>query len=366
VLKFLEQNKSTYTTPFSKLQKEVQIAQKEANENYKYLKTLEGLFSDLTNSSKDLVEISELFVPIMHTILLIWTHSQNYNTPSRLVVLIREICNAIINQCRNYVDGPKVFEAIKNEDPSDAHQKLTLALDVCSKFKDAYFDYKARSKNQWKITTNALFVRLDAFSERCVDIMHLTGTIQQFNKLQKIEIGNTKGLTMTSSLQQIYNEFGRTVEEFMTVKYDIMNIEKREFDDDFFNFRKSIRELERRLASVLTQSFDDCDTIIGKFKLLDSFEGLLNRPIIQDELERKHVTLLELFKQDLKETQQIFQEGKVLVERVDERSPISSNMPPIAGALNWTRGLFERCNDSMERLSNLSATIQEREEYKDV
>jgi dynein heavy chain, axonemal len=75
VLKFLEQNKSTYTTPFSKLQKEVQIAQKEANENYKYLKTLEGLFSDLTNSSKDLVEISELFVPIMHTILLIWTHS---------------------------------------------------------------------------------------------------------------------------------------------------------------------------------------------------------------------------------------------------------------------------------------------------
>ena len=41
-------------------------------------------------------------------------------------------------------------------------------------------------------------------------------------------------------------------------------------------------------------------------------------------------------------------------------------MPPIAGALNWTRGLFERCNDSMERLSNLSATIQEREEYKDV
>lgn len=43
----------------------------------------------------------------------------------------------------------------------------------------------------------------------------------------------------------------------MTVKYDIMNIEKREFDDDFFNFRKRIRELERRLASVLTQSFDD-------------------------------------------------------------------------------------------------------------
>jgi len=119
----------------------------------------------------------------MHTILLIWTYSQHYNTPSRLVVLIREICNAIINQCRNHIDGEEIFGFIKNEEPKEAHDKLTLALDVCSKFKDAYFEYKALAKNQWKITTNALFVRLDSFSERCQDIMHLTSTIIQFNKL---------------------------------------------------------------------------------------------------------------------------------------------------------------------------------------
>ena len=93
------------------------------------------------------------------------------------------------------------------------------------------------------------------------------------------------------------------VSQFTSVKYDILDIEKREFDDDFFKFRQRVKELERRLASVLTQSFDDCDTIIGKFKMLDSFEGLLNRPIIQDELERKQITLLELFKTDLKITQ---------------------------------------------------------------
>jgi len=96
VLKFLEQNKSTYTSTFSKLQKEVQVARKEANENCKYLQTLEGLFKDLTDESKDLSDVADLFVPIMHTILMIWTYSEFYNTPARLVVLIREICNAII------------------------------------------------------------------------------------------------------------------------------------------------------------------------------------------------------------------------------------------------------------------------------
>jgi len=118
----------------------------------------------------------------------------------------------------------------------------------------------------------------------------------------------------------------------------------------------------------LTQAFDDCDTIIGKFKLLDSFEGLLNRPNIQDELEKKHITLLELYKQDLKTVASIFMEGKVLVDRekTDANAPISSNMPPIAGALAWTNGLLERIKEPMEKLKQLSQSIQDREEYKDV
>ena len=49
-----------------------------------------------------------------------------------------------------------------------------------------------------------------------------------------------------------------------------MNIENREFDNDFYTFRHRMKELDRRLASILTQGFDDSDTIIGKFKLLDS------------------------------------------------------------------------------------------------
>lgn len=38
---------------------------------------------------------------------------------------------------------------------------------------------------------------------------------------------------------------------------------------------------------MISLAFDDCPTVYGRFKLLDSFEGLLERPIIQDELEKK-------------------------------------------------------------------------------
>lgn len=238
VLKFLEQNKSTYTGPFSKQQKEVSIAREEARENWIYLQTLDGLFRELiTGTGGDLNEVADLFVPIMHTILLIWKHSQHYNTPSRLVVLIREICNAIIARCRDYIDGPAILAAIASDDTQLAHEKLAVALDVCARFKEAYFEYKAKAKNQWKITTNALFVRLDAFSERCQDIMHLTSTIIQFSKLEKIEIGNTKGSTLSATVKSISERFQQDKEEFQANTYDIMDISDRRFDDDFYKFR---------------------------------------------------------------------------------------------------------------------------------
>ena len=164
ILRFLEGNKSTYTTPFSKLQKDVNQHRMEASDNNKFLKTLKPLFENL--ESFKFTEIHELFVPIMHTILLIWKHSKYYNTPPRLVVLIREICNEIIRKAREHVSGSEIFALISSEETTEACEKLQQTIDICTKFKDAYFDYKSQANGTWKLTTNALFVRLDCFLER--------------------------------------------------------------------------------------------------------------------------------------------------------------------------------------------------------
>lgn len=167
--------------------------------------------------------------------------------------------------------------------------------------------------------------------------------------MERIELGGTKGKTLTESIAQIFKEFSETVEAFIQVKYEITDIneydkenKKNNFDYDFYEFRSKIKELERRLASVITQGFDDYDTIQGRFKLLDNFEGLLNRPIIQDELEKKHIVLLDMYKQDLKTVQSIFLDGKISVEKNHETAPIFLNMPPISGALTWCKSLRDR------------------------
>ena len=84
----------------------------------------------------------------MHLILLIWDNSKYYKTPTRLVVLIREICNAIIEKAREYVPGSLIFSLL-NDNPRDASDKLQTTIDICTKFKDAYFFYKTESKGAW-------------------------------------------------------------------------------------------------------------------------------------------------------------------------------------------------------------------------
>lgn len=363
VLRALDQSKSTYCLTFSRLCKEVFTARMEANDNTKYLRTLDEWFKNL-NGEDDFPKTVELFKPMMHIILLIWKNSKHYNTPARLVVLMREICNSLIEQATKYVSGEQIFSMIEAEEANQAVVMLKTTLHVCGTFKSTYFDYRATANaecpgNPWKIQNNALFMRLDGFLERCHDILDLTQTIVQFSKLAKIEVGGTKGKTLTASIKQIYEDFNTAVSKFKGLPYDIMDVGAKAFDDDFYDFRCSIKELERRLGSVVSLAFDDCSTVYGRFKLLDSFEGLLERPIIQDELEKKYISLVQSYGADLKTVQEQFLQNR-------DNCPIAWNLPPIAGALTWCRGLVERIQIPMNKLNQLDRTIIEREEAKEV
>jgi dynein heavy chain len=363
VLRALDQSKSTYCTTFARLCREVFTARTEANDNTKYLRTLEYWFQSL-NGEDDFPKTVELFKPMLHIILLIWKNSKHYNIPARLVVLMREICNSLIKQATKYVSGEQIFTMIESEEANLAVTMLKTTLSVCGAFKSTYFDYKTTANaecpaNPWKIQNNALFMRLDSFLERCHDILDLTQTIVQFSKLAKIEVGGTKGKTLTASIKQIYEDFHHAVAKFKAVPYDIMDVGAKAFDDDFYEFRCSIKELERRLGAVVSLAFDDCSNVYGRFKLLDSFEGLLERPIIQDELEKKYIGLVQSYGQDLKTVQELFLHYR-------DQCPIAWNLPPIAGALTWCRGLMERIEIPFVKLNQLDRSILEREEAKEV
>jgi dynein heavy chain, axonemal len=79
---------------------DVEAARCEANDIVKFLKPLRRYFEKL-NMMDDFTALVDLFKPIMHTMLLVWKHSQYYNTAVHFVTLIREVCNDLIMQVSN-------------------------------------------------------------------------------------------------------------------------------------------------------------------------------------------------------------------------------------------------------------------------
>jgi dynein heavy chain, axonemal len=128
--------------------------------------------------------------------MLIWKHSAYYAQPTRIVTLVREICNSLIEKAMTAGEG------LHRKEPQEAVDTLRMILRVLSTFKTFYFDYKGQladeaPERQWKVQSSTLFGRLDEFMERVHDVLDINLTCMQFSKLggeRGIEIGGTKGM----------------------------------------------------------------------------------------------------------------------------------------------------------------------------
>lgn len=107
-----------------------------------------------------------------------------------------------------------------------------------------------------------------------------------------------------------------------------MDTDARKFDEDFYSFRVVVKELERRLAAIIIQAFDDCTTLSMTFKLLDSFEGLLDREVIATDLEKKTDDLLKAYANDLSDVTDLFHAHK-------DKPIVAKNSAPHSGAVAW-------------------------------
>ena len=119
------------------------------------------------------------------------------------------------HQANKFIPGPELIQM----EPAEAVEKLRLAIRVLANFKQFYFEYRSKSlveakDNPWKFQNSSLFQRLDGYLERSHDMMDMMVTCTQFNKLERVEIGGTKGRVLTNGIKAIHADFTAAVERF--------------------------------------------------------------------------------------------------------------------------------------------------------
>ncbi|MEE6512880.1 hypothetical protein FKM82_020191 [Ascaphus truei] len=305
-------------------------------------------------------QLPPLISNVMFTVCLVWAESQHYNTSSRVIVIVQEICNLLVEMTRTFLNSEEIMKGLLGEidEPVDrirlavaVVQKVYSTYDLCCSEMQRFF--KDKEAKLWDFPPALIFSRMDGFSHRIRTIEDLFLTAVEFLKLEKMEVGGVRGNILGNLVNRVYEEFLGLMKVFAECKYDSLDPDQKMFDQDFTVFQTKVQDLDRRLGVIICQGFDDCTSIESAIKLLHMFGSLVERPLIASEVRPKFTALLELFNQELDCVKIMYDAQMTAMKQGGLAAPISKNMPPVAGQLKWALEVQERLLASKKSLHTI-------------
>uniref|UniRef100_F7BXB8 Dynein axonemal heavy chain 17 n=1 Tax=Equus caballus TaxID=9796 RepID=F7BXB8_HORSE len=323
---------------------------KEANDIVLYLKPLRILLEEME-------QLPTFIAKVLYTICFIWATSEHYNTPSRIIVILQEFCNQIIEMTRTFLSPDEVLKGLQGE-IEEVLSGISLAVNVLKELYRIYDFCCANMKLFFKVRRELQSGRPFGHEDeltKCTGFFSTRTFIKtaiEFLKLEKIELGGVRGNILGSLVTHIYDEVFELVKVFADCKYDPLDPGDLSFDDDYADFETKIQDLDRRLATIFCQAFDDCGSIESCSKLLYMCGGLLERPLILAEVVPRYSVMLELFDAELDNTKVLY-DAQIAASANGNIPPIHKNMPAVAGQLKWSLELQERLETPMKDLNTI-------------
>ena len=365
--------KSVYLEPFEKLAGLIRDGTEEAKENLKYLRTLQDPCEKLRQArAKD---IPSLLDPILRTVQMIFLTSPCYNTPERLIGILRKVSNEIISRCRNEISLESIFQGGEGgsiegrEDAKRALKDATLAGEawkvVCKKMLEAT---EKRYKSEHPATvwesdsTNQIFAEIEAFiAQRCRDLLEVCEGQQQFGMKKESDMpcfSGVRGPEIQKSLIDIQRSFERHISQLRNLNYAVLDVKQTFWHDDYAKFKKGIKDLETMLTNIISGSFDLIPTVEAGVELLEAFSFLAERDTVKRAVERKTDGVFGLFLKELALIKNWFNDHK-------KNPPIPEGLPGEAGRAIWAHNFKTRIDTHYRLLSTchyLPSKLAQREE----
>uniref|UniRef100_A0A667HHJ3 Dynein axonemal heavy chain 17 n=1 Tax=Lynx canadensis TaxID=61383 RepID=A0A667HHJ3_LYNCA len=368
IVEILEKARSCYWPALQSVYMNVTEGLKEANDIVLYLKPLRILLEEMEQT--DFTVLPTVIAKVLFTTGFIWATSEHDDTPSRIIIILQEFCNLIIEMTRNFLSPDLVLKGLQGE-TEEVLSGISLSVGVLKELYHTYdfccanmrLFFKDKEPVPWEFPSSLAFSRMNAFFRRIQTIEDLYKTAIEFLKLEKIELGGVRGNILGSMVTQIYDEVSELVKVFAECKYDPLEPGDSSFDDDYAGFETKIQDLDRRLATIFCQGFDACSSIESCAKLLYMCGGLLERPLILAEVVPRYSVMLELFDAELDNTKTLY-DAQLAASADGNVPPLHKNMPPVAGQLKWSLELQERLEAPMRDLKHIDHPVMSSTEAK--
>lgn len=239
------------------------------------------------------------------------------------------------------MDPSSIFQGETDE----VHKKFDDSVKILDLFLNSFEEVRENLSSYfkedvepvpWTFHPRNVFQRLMDFTDRLRLVKSMLEAALEFGKLEKVEIGGLKGRILSNKCQEIFEEFNSLYNHLGNIQYDILDPADDNVYADHKIFVDKCNDLDRRLAAIFVQAFDDCNNLESIFKLINIIGILIERPIIAKEVTEKYPLIITLLNEELDTVKVLFDEG------LKTGPPIDKCYPPCAGVLFWLFKLRER------------------------
>ncbi|KAM6297472.1 dynein axonemal heavy chain 17 [Aegotheles albertisi] len=367
--KMLEQANSCYWPVLQSMFRDVSAGLEEAKDISLHLQPLRVLLEELEQA--DYSELQPCVDRTMCTIRLLCARCQPYSSPARVLVILQEICNLLIEMTRNFLSPEDVMKGLQGE-VEETFGAIKLAIATIEKLFESYNTYCSNlmptmfpeEPELFEFPPSLAFRAMESFLHRLKTIEELYQTAVEFQRLEKAELGGVRGNLFGSQVFQIYEEVSEIIKGFADCKYDPLDPAEEQWNKDFAEFQKKIQDVDRRLATIFCQGFDECNCLASAVKLVHMFAPLLERPLVKAEVAPCYSALLEMFNAELEKVKELYDAQMAPLPPRAEGLPADKNVPPVAGQLKWALELQQQLREPHKDLFAIAHPVMGSAEAK--
>jgi dynein heavy chain len=307
ILRILKEADNKNVKNFNELVRNITGGAEEAEENLKYLQTLYEPCKEMSTAAP--AGITAILPKVMHCVRLIRDYSKYYNTEDKISGLLRKISNEVINRCKKCIN----LDDMLTGDVHKCVKQLKEAINCCKQWREIYNEYVGAinlderpgdKSREWKIKSDSIFAQIEAFVQRCNDLIEICdGQIQFARKNRAVDLpkfSGSKGPEIVAVLDEIKSSFGKYLERIEgTDKEKILDINSTKWHDDYSIFKAGTKNLEIMYINLINFAFDHINKLSQAIEYMEAFDDLAQKASIKSHVHKQFSKINDIFKKEL-------------------------------------------------------------------
>lgn len=355
IVRVLRKARSTYLEPFSELYSIVASELSAAEDNARFLNTLVPPCEALAKAKA--TEVAGLVPGISHRVRLVWNAAERYDQ-DRVFGLLRKISNEVMRRCAKDVSVGDILDG----NVKHAVDALHASIEACDAWKTSFEFTRAAvnkrhpddPKMRWPWEQSSLFAQLDAFEQRCKDLLDVCDAQAQFAPRTAPPVfGGATGLEIKKSFDDVRESFARITDALRkSGARAALDVAAASWHDDFNAFASGVKDLEVRFQNAMTLSVESARADLTAFvERIDALRAMsvgdAKSPVGRCA-DRLTSELFAAFADELAATKKHFDTHR-------ENPPVHPSMPRRAGAASWARTQHARLKAPWDQLEEAAA-----------